>query len=346
MSVSSGIKRKTKIPPAAKRQDGSGSGKNGETEKEQPLVPMLLAYAKIRRKQLFTEIKKNKSAYFMIMPYCLLFLLFYLIPVCISVGLSFTNFNVLEPPEFVGLRNYIDLFFADNIFLTAVKNTFIFAIITGPVGYFMALFIAWMINDIKNKKLRAFMTLLFYAPTISGQAYIIWKFIFSSDLYGIANGWLMRLGVISEPILWFEDASYCMTISIVVILWMSMGTGFLSFIAGLQNVDRSLYEAGYMDGVKNRFQELWYITLPSMKEQLLFGAVMTVTSSFAIHDQLAALAGFPSVKYCVHTVVSHLVDYGSVRLEMGYASAIATLLFVVMIACNKLIQKLLGKVGK
>ena len=346
MSVGTGIKRKAKILPDAGAQDGSGLKKDGGGEKKQPLVPMLFAYAKIRRKHLFTEIKKNKSAYFMIMPYCVLFLLFYLIPVCISVGLSFTNFNVLEPPKFVGLRNYIDLFFADNIFLTAVKNTFVFAIITGPLGYFMGLFIAWMINDIKNKKLRAFMTLLFYAPTISGQAYIIWKFIFSSDLYGIANGWLMRLGMISEPILWFEDASYCMKISIVVILWMSMGTGFLSFIAGLQNVDRSLYEAGYMDGVKNRFQELWYITLPSMKEQLLFGAVMTVTSSFAIHDQLAALAGFPSVKYCVHTVVSHLVDYGSVRLEMGYASAIATLLFVVMIACNKLIQKLLGKVGK
>lgn len=346
MNMIQGKEKAENRKPMQKKKGGQELPEGAGREKEQPLVPMLIAYAKIRRKQLFTEMKKNKSAYFMILPYCLLFLLFYLIPVCISVGLSFTNFNVLEPPEFVGLRNYIDLFFADNIFLTAVKNTFIFAIITGPVGYFMALFIAWMINDIKNRKLRAFMTLLFYAPTISGQAYIIWKFIFSSDLYGIANGWLMRLGIISEPILWFEDASYCMTISIVVILWMSMGTGFLSFIAGLQNVDRSLYEAGYMDGVKNRFQELWYITLPSMKEQLLFGAVMTVTSSFAIHDQLAALAGFPSVKYCVHTVVSHLVDYGTVRLEMGYASAIATLLFVVMIACNKLIQKLLGKVGK
>ena len=230
-------------------------------------------------------------------------------------------------------------------FLTAVKNTFLFAIITGPVGYFLALFIAWMINDIKNSKLRAFMTLLFYAPTISGQAYIIWKFIFSSDIYGIANGWLMKLGLTSQAILWFENDKYCMIICIVVVLWMSMGTGFLSFIAGLQNVDKSLYEAGYMDGVKNRFQELWYITLPAMKEQLMFGAVMTVTASFAIHDQIAALAGFPSVKYCVHTVVSHLVDYGSVRFEMGYASAIATLLFVVMIACNKLIQKFLGKVG-
>ncbi|MBQ8627445.1 MAG: sugar ABC transporter permease [Agathobacter sp.] len=290
--------------------------------------------------------KRCKTSYFLILPYCLLFLLFYLVPVGISIGLSFTNYNVLEMPDFIGLQNYINLFFADDTFLTAVKNTLIFAVITGPIGYFMALFIAWMINDIKNRKLRAFMTLLFYAPTISGQAYIIWKFIFSSDIYGIANGWLMRFGLISEPILFFESKEYCMIICIIVVLWMSMGTGFLSFIAGLQNIDRSLYEAGYMDGVKNRFQELWYITLPSMKEQLMFGAVMTVTSSFAIHDQLAALAGFPSVKYCVHTVVSHLVDYGTVRFEMGYASAIATILFIVMLGCNKLIQKVLGKVGK
>ncbi len=315
-------------------------------EKSERLSPLLIKYWKLRLKNLGEEVKRHKTSYLMILPYCLLFLLFYLVPVCISIGLSFTNYNVLEAPDFVGLQNYINLFFADDLFLTAVKNTLIFAVITGPIGYFMALFIAWMINDIKNRKLRAFMTLLFYAPTISGQAYIIWKFIFSSDLYGIANGWLMKFGLISEPILFFESEQYCMIICIIVVLWMSMGTGFLSFIAGLQNIDKSLYEAGYMDGVKNRFQELWYITLPSMKEQLLFGAVMTVTSSFAIHDQLAALAGFPSVKYCVHTVVSHLVDYGSVRFEMGYASAIATLLFLVMLGCNKLIQKVLGKVGK
>ena len=156
----------------------------------------------------------------------------------------------------------------------------------------------------------------------------------------------MKLGAIYGPILWFEDEKYIMPILIVVVLWMSMGTGFLSFIAGLQNVDRSLYEAGYMDGIKNRFQELWYITLPSMKEQLMFGAVMTITSSFAIHDQLAALAGFPSVNYSAHTVVSHLIDYGTIRFEMGYASAIATLLFMVMILCNKLVQLILGRIGK
>lgn len=317
-----------------------------EERDERGLIPLMTDYGKIKGKQLIKRIKKNKISYLFIAPYCLLFILFYLVPVCISIGLSFTYFNVLEPPKFIGWKNYIDLFFADEIFLTAVKNTFLFAVITGPIGYFMALFIAWMINDIKNPKIRALLTLVFYAPTISGQAYVMWKYIFSSDTYGLANGWLMKLGITSSPILWFEDGTYIKPILIIVILWMSMGTGFLSFIAGLQNVDRSLYEAGYMDGIRNRFQELWYITLPAMKEQLMFGAVMTITNSFAIHDQLAALAGFPSVNYEAHTVVSHLVDYGTIRFEMGYASAIATLLFTVMILCNKLVQSVLGRIGK
>ena len=313
---------------------------------EKGLMHILRADLARRRKATWKQMKKSKISFLFIAPYCIIFTVFYLVPVVTSIGLSLTYYNVLESPRFIGWQNYINLFFADDVFLTAVKNTFLFAVVTGPVGYFMALIIAWMINEIKKPVLRAIMTLVFYAPTISGQAYFIWKFIFSSDSYGFANGWLMKLGAIYSPILWFEDATYIQPILIIVVLWMSMGTGFLSFIAGLQNVDRSLYEAGYMDGIKNRFQELWYITLPSMKPQLMFGAVMTITSSFAIHDQLAALAGFPSVSYAAHTVVSHLVDYGTIRFEMGYASAIATLLFMVMILCNKLVQFLLRKVGQ
>lgn len=313
--------------------------------KKNNLAGMLMSDIRHRMGVTWKEMKKSKKSYLFILPFCLLFTLFYLVPVATSIGLSFTYYNVLESPRFIGWQNYINLFFADDVFLTAVKNTFLFAVVTGPIGYFAALIIAWMINEIKNRFLRAFMTLVFYAPTISGQAYFIWKFIFSSDSYGLANGWLMKLGITFKPILWFEDAKYIQPILIVVVLWMSMGTGFLSFIAGLQNVDQSLYEAGYVDGVKNRFQELWYITLPSMKPQLMFGAVMTITSSFAIHDQLAALAGFPSVSYQAHTVVSHLVDYGTIRFEMGYASAIATLLFLTMVLCNTVVQKLLRKVG-
>lgn len=208
-------------------------------EDDRKLFPLLVDYGKIKARQLGKSIVKHKLSYFFIAPYCLLFIMFYLVPVCVSIALGFTYFNVLEPPRFIGWKNYVDLFFADEIFLTAVKNTFLFAVITGPVGYFLALFIAWMINDIKNSKVRAFLTLIFYAPTISGQAYVVWKYIFSSDTYGLANGWLMKLGITYSANLWFEDERYIMPILIIVILWMSMGTGFLSFIAGLQNVDRS-----------------------------------------------------------------------------------------------------------
>lgn len=301
-------------------------------------------YIKRRIYLILKEMKRKKVSYLFIAPFCILFTLFYLVPVISSIVLSFTYFNILEPPSFIGWQNYINLFFIDDVFLTAVKNTFLFAIITGPIGYIAALIFAWLINELPPK-VRAVMTLVFYAPTISGQAFIVWGIFFSSDIYGFVNGWLIKFGIIYEPILWFQDAKYIMPILIIVVLWMSLGTGFLSFIAGLQNVDRTLYEAGYVDGVKNRLQELWYITLPSMKPQLMFGAVMTITSSFAIHDSLAALAGFPSVNYAAHTVVSHLIDYGSIRFEMGYASAIATLLFLTMIICNKLVQFLLRKVG-
>ncbi len=305
---------------------------------------MIINYMKLRIKLTFKEMRRKKISYLFIAPFCLLFTLFYLIPVISSMVLSFTYFNILEEPDWIGWQNYINLFFVDDVFLTAVKNTFLYAIITGPLGYIAALLFAWLINELPPK-VRAVMTLIFYAPTISGQAFIVWGIFFSSDIYGFINGWLMKLGIIYEPILWFQDEKYIMPILVIVVLWMSLGTGFLSFIAGLQNVDRSLYEAGYVDGVKNRWQELWFITLPSMKPQLMFGAVMTITSSFAIHDSLAALAGFPSVNYAAHTVVSHLIDYGSIRFEMGYASAIATLLFLTMVICNKLVQFLLRKVG-
>lgn len=300
----------------------------------------------IKRKtsEMLNLIKQNKISYLFLAPYALIFTIFTVIPVVTSIYISFTYYNILEAPKWVGLQNYINLILDDEIFLIAVKNTFLFAAITGPVGYFAALFFAWMINEL-NPKIRALMVLIFYAPSISGQAYIVWATLFSGDTYGYLNGILLKLGLIHQPIQWLTNPEYMHGALIVVILWMSLGAGFLAFIAGLQSIDRSLYEAGYVDGVRNRWQELWYITLPAMKPQLLFGAVMSITSSFAIHEILVPLAGFPSTDYAAHTVVSHLVDYGSVRFEMGYASAIATLLFFVMISVNKIVQRLLRKVG-
>lgn len=291
------------------------------------------------------EMKKNKVAYVMIAPFMLLFFVFTVFPVFLSIVLSFTDFNLLEFPHFLGLNNYIRLFLDDDIFILACQNTLIFASITGPVSYLLSLLIAWFINEL-GPKLRSVVTLVFYAPSISGSVYLVWQTLFSSDSYGWVNGTLINLGIIDDAILWFKDADYVMPLCIVVALWTSLGTAFLSFIAGLQNVPRHLYEAGAVDGVKNRWQELWNITLPYMKPQLMFGAVLSITQSFGFGAIVDALCGFPSVEYAAHTIVHHLNDYGGQRYEMGYASAIAVILFVVMVGANLIIKKGLSKIGQ
>ena len=291
------------------------------------------------------EMNVNKVGYLLVAPYYIVFLLFTVIPVLVSLILSFTQFNMLETPQFVWVDNYIRLLLDDDTFLLAVENTLVFATMTGPVSYLLSLMFAWFINEL-TPKIRAVVTLIFYAPSISGQVYLIWQTLFSSDQYGWVNGTLMKLGIINGPILWFQDTNYIMTLCIVVALWTSLGTSFLSFIAGFQVVDKSLYEAGSVDGVKNRWQELWYITLPVMKNQMMFGAIMAITSSFGFGAIVTALCGFPSVDYCAHTIMHHLEDYGNQRWEVGYASAIATILFAVMIGSNLLVNKLLSKVGK
>ncbi|HIS56900.1 MAG TPA: sugar ABC transporter permease [Candidatus Fimimorpha excrementavium] len=288
--------------------------------------------------------KKHKYKYIMIAPFAIIFFLFTLLPVVISIILSFTSFNMVSAPVFVGLDNYINLMVYDPIFLTAVKNTLFFAIITGPVSYIMCFLFAWLVNDLPRIP-RAIMTLVFYAPSISGNAYLVWKLLFSSDSYGWINAWLMKLGITQEAIYWLVTEDYIMPILIIVQLWLSLGVSFLTFIAGFQNLDRSLYEAGAVEGVKNRWQELWYITLPSMKPQLMFGAVMQITSSLSVSQLSIDLVGFPSVNYAGHTILTHLHDYGNVRYELGYACTIAVILFFIMMICNIVVQKLLRKLG-
>ena len=290
------------------------------------------------------EMKRNKVAYLMVAPYMLVFTCFTVLPVLLSIVISFTDFNLLQMPNIVWLDNYIRLFLDDDIFMIAAKNTLIFAAIVGPVSYLMSLVIAWFINEL-SPKIRAVVTLIFYAPSISGQVYLVWATLFSSDAYGWANAWLMKLGVISKEIAWFEDAKYVMPLCIIVALWTSLGTSFLAFIAGLQGIDKAQYEAGAVDGIKNRWQELWYITLPNMKPQLMFGAVMAITQSFGFGGVVTALCGFPSVDYAAHTIVHHLDDYGGQRFEIGYSSTIAVVLFVIMIGSNGLVKKILSKVG-
>ncbi|MBR5746627.1 MAG: sugar ABC transporter permease [Clostridia bacterium] len=297
-----------------------------------------------RFKWTLIEMKKNKVGYFMALPFFILFFIFVVVPVILSLLLSFTTFNLLEWPKFVFMDNYIRLFLDDDVFIIAIKNTLKFAAITGPGSYLLSMMFAWFINELRPK-IRSIVTLFFYAPSISGNVYLIWTLFFSSDQYGMVNAWGMKLGLLNEPVLWFSNKDYIFGLIVAVALWTSLGTSFLTFIAGFQVVDKTLYEAGAVDGVKNRWQELWYITLPTMKPQMMLGAILAITNSFGFGYVITALVGFPSPDYCAHTIMHHLSDYGDQRFEMGYASAIATLLFFMMIGANLLVTKLIRKVG-
>lgn len=289
--------------------------------------------------------RKYGESYLMLGLWLLFFTFFTLIPIGMSVVISFTNYNMLQSPSFVGAENYIGLLLDDEIFIKSLSNTMLFAVVTGPLGYLISFVMAWFINE-TGDKVRPFLTFLFYSPSIAGSVYVMWTYVFSDDSYGLLNSILMNIGVLQTPVQWLTDPTYNFYVVVIVILWMSMGTSFLTFIAGLQSLNKALFEAGSIDGIRNRWQELWYITLPQMVPQLLIGAVLTISSSFAVGSVPAALTGNPSTDYSTHTLLLHIEDYGNTRLEMGYASATAVVLFVIMIVSWYVINKALTGMGK
>lgn len=298
-----------------------------------------------KRQWTWHMMKRYKIGYIMIAPFMLLFFFFTIIPVIASLLVGFTDYNMLEMPNWVWFDNYITLFLDDELFITALQNTLIFAVLVGPASFILSFVVAWFINEL-SPRTRSIVTLIFYAPSISGGAYTIFGYIFASDSYGLVNGWLLKFGFIDSPILFFTDVKWIMPLCVAIALWMSLGTSFLSFVAGLQGIDRAQFEAASVDGITNRWQELWYVTLPNMKPQLVFGSVMAITGSFGFGGVVTALAGNPSTDYVAYTISHHIEEYGGARMEIGYSSAISFILFLIMITANSFIVKLLSKVGE
>ena len=284
----------------------------------------------------------SATSYLMMGPWLILFITFMLIPVIAAILLSFTSFDMLNMPKINWFENYVRIFLDDDVFMTSLKNTLLIAIVTGPIGYLLSFVFAWCINEL-GRGLRSFLTLCFYAPSLAGNIFFIWQYIFSGDSYGIINSLLIEYGFIDAPIQFLTDTRYTMTIVIVVILWMSAGTSFLTFIAGLQGLNSELAEAGAIDGIKNRWQELFYVTLPQMRPQLLLGAVFTISGSFACGSINATLTGNPSTDYSTHTILLHMNDYAFTRFEMGYASAVSIILFAMMLIYWWVVNKVLSR---
>lgn len=299
----------------------------------------------LKGRKLKQSVSDNVAAYLLLAPFAVLFFIFTVLPVLSSIVLSFTSYDMISLPKFVGLSNYLRMFTGDEVFPKTVVNTLKFSVVTGPVSFILAFLLAWLINEF-GKTMRSILSFLFYCPALVGNAYFIWQVFFSADSYGYANSFLLSMDLITEPIAWLKNTNYNFGIIVFVQLWLSMGVSFLADIAGLQNVNVELYEAGAIDGIKTRWHELWYITLPCMKDILLFGAVMQIQATFSIGAAIQALAGFPSINNSVDTIVLHLSDVGMVRYEMGYAAAISVVLFLMMAITRILIGKILNALGR
>ena len=313
-----------------------------ETKTNTPAVPKK-RFFNVEKRVGYTlhEMWKHKMSYGLMAPFFILFITFSLIPLLWSTGLSFTYWNIFEDPRWTGLENYVYLFVDDSLFLKAFTNTLTYAVVVGPVSYLMSYFFAWFINQVPDK-VRPRYVLAFYAPALtSGVAMsVVWAVMFSNDSTGYLNSVLLNLGLIYGPIQWLQDVNYIMPVIIIVALWSSLSTQFLAFVAGFRGVDRELYDAAAVDGVTSRFQKLLYVDVPQTMPQLLFSAVITITSSFTVGQTIVA---HPSPEDAALTIMLHLSDYSGTRFEVGYASAIAVVLSVMILGIGRVAFKVLGE---
>jgi multiple sugar transport system permease protein len=286
----------------------------------------------------FLKYKKYTAGYLFLLPFFVLFAMFIIIPVIWGFFISFNSYNIINPMKWIGLSNYINLFTNDDMFIKALQNTLYFAVIAGPIGFISSFFFAWVINQLK---LRNAFSLAFYAPSITSVLAIsvVWLSMFSSTRVGIINNFLINLGLITDPIGWTIDPKYIMPLIIFISVWMGLGTGFLTNLAGFATMNPDIYEAGKIDGIKNRFQELFLLTIPQMKPQLLFNAILSIVASLNVYDLTVQIAGFPSPDNCALTLVSYMYDRGFVRFELGYASAISFVLLLISFVLGQIVMK-------
>ncbi|TCN01295.1 carbohydrate ABC transporter membrane protein 1 (CUT1 family) [Paenibacillus sp. BK033] len=286
---------------------------------------------------------KEKLAYLFLAPFLISFIAFILVPVALALLMSLTSYDAFNPPKFVGFDNFIALITQDTVFMKyALPNTLKFAFFVGPCGYALSFFIAWLIYQLP-KSIRDIVTLAVYAPSLAGGVAltVVWQAAFSGDYVGYVNNFMMKFGMISKPVLWLQDPKYLLTIMIIVTVWMSFGVGFLSLLAGLDTVNKELYEAGKIDGISSRLQEVYYITIPSMKPQMLFSAVMAIVGTLKAGSISVQLTGLPiTPQYSGHLILNHIDDYAFIRFELGYASMVSVVLLLMSYVALKISYKL------
>jgi multiple sugar transport system permease protein len=274
--------------------------------------------------------REVRTAYLFLLPGLLVLSLFFFLPVAAALLLSFTDFDIYAVADsdnlrFIGFRNYIALF-QDPLFWTALKNTFYFVLVGGPLSVAASLGAALLLNA-RGIRFKGFFRTAYFAPVVTTlvAVAVVWRFLFHAR-YGLVN-WLIGLVGIG-PINWLGDPTYAMPAIIILAVWKNFGYNMIIFIAGLQNIPGYLYEAAEVDGA-NAWQQFRTITLPMLAPTFLFVGIITMIGYFQLFAEPYVMTeGGPL--HATLSIVLLMYEEGFKWWNMGYAAAIAFVLFVII----------------
>ncbi len=259
----------------------------------------------------------------------MLFFIFQLAPVFISFFLSFTHYDVVHPPRFAGLANYKNILFNDPLFWKAIGNTVLYVIGVVPIGICMSLLLAVAIDQ--KIKFKNFFKSIFFLPTVTAivAVSVIWKWLYAGAKYGLFNHLIMKLGF--QPIDWLTSPTWTLPSIMIMSIWAGVGYNMILFLAGLQTIPQVMYEAAEIDGA-GFWRKFFHVTLPLLKPTIVFVGMMSFIFSFQVFEQVYIMTGgqggIGGVLNSGLTIVAYLYDKGFQQFQMGYASALAYIIFL------------------
>jgi multiple sugar transport system permease protein len=285
---------------------------------------------------------KQKMSYLFIALPAILFFIFQLAPVFISFFWSFTQYDVVHAPKFVGLANYRNILFNDPLFWKAIRNTILYVIGVVPIGVCLSLILAVAIDQ--KIKFKNFFKSIFFLPTITAivAVSVIWKWLYAGEKYGLFNYILLKLGF--QPIDWLASPTWTLPSIIIMSIWAGIGYNMILFLAGLQSIPDVMYEAAEIDGA-GFWTKFFNVTIPLLKPTIVFVSIMSFIFSFQVFEQVYIMTGgqggIGGVLNSALTIVAYLYDMGFQKFQMGYASALAYIIFLLIFVLTMVNNRLM-----
>ena len=283
------------------------------------------------KKSFFTRLNEAKWSYIFVAPAVLLFFIFVVGPLITSFYWSFTEYDAIHAPKWVGLDNYKNIFFNDPRFWKSIRNTIFYTLGVIPPVVVLSLLLAIAVDQ--QIRFKNFFKVIYFIPSVTSviALSVIWKWLFAGEKYGLINHILIRVGL--QPVDWLMSPVWTLPAIMIMSIWAGLGYNMILFLAGLQTIPKTVYEAADIDGA-NVFDKFWHITLPLLKPFTVFVVIIGFITSFQVFERIYIMTqsefGIGGVLDSALTVVAYLYDMGFRKFKMGYASALGYIIFVVV----------------